>query len=102
MRKRKVQRRIEAVEEIAHSAALRPRRRTNQHDLFALGRPAPMPKSIEPSKPTLVDRAPSGPGWLHEIKFDGYRVLAFLSAGKVRLTGISVARGGHGPNLHPW
>ena len=28
---------------------------------------------------TLVNRPPEGVGWLHEIKFDGYRLLAFLS-----------------------
>ena len=31
---------------------------------------------ILPCQPALADRPPSGPGWLHEIKFDGYRVIA--------------------------
>ena len=30
---------------------------------------------------TLVDRPPEGDQWLHEIKFDGYRLLAFLADG---------------------
>lgn len=34
---------------------------------------------------TLVDRPPEGDAWLHEIKFDGYRLLAFVSGGDVRL-----------------
>src|SRR5204862_4251118 len=34
---------------------------------------------------TLVDAAPAGPEWLHEQKFDGYRILAELDRGKVRL-----------------
>ena len=34
---------------------------------------------------TLHDQAPSGPDWLHEIKFDGYRIEARLDHGKVRL-----------------
>jgi bifunctional non-homologous end joining protein LigD len=34
---------------------------------------------------TLVDEAPEGPEWLHEQKFDGYRILAELDHGKVRL-----------------
>jgi bifunctional non-homologous end joining protein LigD len=34
---------------------------------------------------TLVDTAPAGPDWLHEQKFDGYRILAELDRGKVRL-----------------
>jgi bifunctional non-homologous end joining protein LigD len=33
----------------------------------------------------LVDEAPSGDGWLHEQKFDGYRILAELDGGKLRL-----------------
>lgn len=30
---------------------------------------------------TLVDQPPEGAGWLHETKFDGYRLLGFLSRG---------------------
>src|ERR1700688_806286 len=28
---------------------------------------------------TLVDAPPVGTGWLHEIKFDGYRLLGYVS-----------------------
>ena len=34
---------------------------------------------------TLIDAPPEGDNWLHEIKFDGYRLLGFLSEGEVRL-----------------
>jgi bifunctional non-homologous end joining protein LigD len=34
---------------------------------------------------TLVDRPPEGPDWIHEQKFDGYRILADLDRKKVRL-----------------
>jgi bifunctional non-homologous end joining protein LigD len=34
---------------------------------------------------TLVDKVPEGEQWLHEIKFDGYRVLGFVSSGHARL-----------------
>ena len=34
---------------------------------------------------TLVDAPPSGEDWVHEVKFDGYRLLAFLDHGAVRL-----------------
>jgi bifunctional non-homologous end joining protein LigD len=34
---------------------------------------------------TLVAKPPDGPDWLHEQKFDGYRILAELDRGKVRL-----------------
>ena len=31
---------------------------------------------IDPCIPTQSDRPPSGPGWLHEIKHDGFRLIA--------------------------
>ncbi len=34
---------------------------------------------------TLVDKPPQGEQWLHEIKFDGYRLLGFLAGGDVQL-----------------
>jgi len=33
---------------------------------------------------TLVDRVPSGTGWLHEVKYDGYRALLAVSGGTVK------------------
>jgi len=44
-----------------------------------------LPDFVPLSLATLFDRAPSGPNWLHEIKFDGYRMEARLDHGKVRL-----------------
>lgn len=44
-----------------------------------------MPESLEPQLATLVDKAPVGDQWIHEVKFDGYRMLAFVSEGNVRL-----------------
>ena len=46
---------------------------------------APMPKFVPPSLATLRATAPSGEGWVHEIKFDGYRIQARLDRGKVQL-----------------
>jgi len=34
---------------------------------------------------TLVDDVPTGNGWMHEIKYDGYRVLAAVKGDEVRL-----------------
>jgi len=31
---------------------------------------------IQPCLPSLAERPPSGPGWLHEIKHDGFRLMA--------------------------
>ncbi|KTC81578.1 DNA ligase D [Legionella brunensis] len=35
------------------------------------------PKKISPELATLVDKPPQGSEWLHEVKFDGYRIIAF-------------------------
>jgi bifunctional non-homologous end joining protein LigD len=46
---------------------------------------APLPDFVPPSLATLRAAAPSGAGWVHEIKFDGYRIQARLDRGKVHL-----------------
>jgi DNA ligase D-like protein (predicted ligase) len=46
---------------------------------------AGLPQWIRPQLTELVDAAPNGPTWLHEIKFDGYRMHARLDGGAVRL-----------------
>src|SRR6516162_9528202 len=44
-----------------------------------------LPKWVRPQLTQLVDTAPEGDQWLHEIKFDGYRMHARLDHGAVRL-----------------
>jgi bifunctional non-homologous end joining protein LigD len=44
-----------------------------------------MPGFIKPQLATLKARAPRGAQWLHEIKFDGYRVQFHLNKGKRRV-----------------
>jgi ATP-dependent DNA ligase len=44
-----------------------------------------LPSWIKPQLTKLVDQPPDGPDWLHEIKFDGYRMHARLDRGAVRL-----------------
>ncbi len=44
-----------------------------------------MPEVIAPQLATAVERPPEGDEWLHEIKFDGYRLLARIEDGDVRL-----------------
>jgi bifunctional non-homologous end joining protein LigD len=46
---------------------------------------AALPDFVEPTLATLVSSAPSGERWLHEIKFDGYRLQARVEAGRVKL-----------------
>src|SRR5438067_7445095 len=44
-----------------------------------------LPTFIKPQLSRLVGEAPEEPDWLHEIKFDGYRIHARLDRGDVRL-----------------
>lgn len=49
-----------------------------------------LPRKLEVALATLASKAPQGDQWLHEIKFDGYRILASCHAGSVHL----ITRGG--------
>jgi ATP-dependent DNA ligase len=40
---------------------------------------------IEPCLPSSAKAPPSGPGWLHEIKHDGFRIMARRDSAGVRL-----------------
>ncbi len=47
--------------------------------------PTKLPKFRPPQLATLVDAVPAGNGWLHEIKFDGYRALVACAGSEVRV-----------------
>jgi bifunctional non-homologous end joining protein LigD len=49
------------------------------------------PRFIEPALASLVAAPPTGARWLHEIKFDGYRLQARIETGRVTL----ITRSGH-------
>jgi bifunctional non-homologous end joining protein LigD len=57
----------------------------------AASRATALPRTIEAQLATLVEAAPAGDEWLHEMKFDGYRILARLDAGRAQLW----SRAGH-------
>jgi bifunctional non-homologous end joining protein LigD len=48
-------------------------------------RKGPIPGDLKPQLATPATVAPAGPEWLHEIKYDGYRLFARIEHGKVRL-----------------
>jgi len=48
-------------------------------------RQAKLPATLSPELATLVDACPEGDDWLHEIKYDGYRMLCRVDRGKVRI-----------------
>lgn len=45
----------------------------------------PMPENIQPMLATLVNEPFDKPEWIYEVKWDGYRALAYLNKGKVEL-----------------
>ena len=52
-------------------------------------------RRYEPCLPRLAKEPPAGSGWIHEIKHDGFRILAELNAGDVKLItrkGFDLAR----------
>ncbi|WP_428413287.1 non-homologous end-joining DNA ligase [Pararhizobium sp.] len=51
----------------------------------------PMPDRIEPCLALLKAKPPSGPDWIYEIKWDGYRVAVHIEPNSVRI----ITRGGH-------
>ena len=48
-------------------------------------RQADLPDFIEPQLATLSDKPPIGTRWIHEVKFDGYRLQVRIEAGRVKL-----------------
>ncbi len=54
-------------------------------------RKATPPDTLYPQLAALSEGAPNGRAWLHEIKFDGYRLMAHIEHGKVHL----MTRNGH-------
>ena len=57
---------------------------------FKGARKAKLPDFLPPMLATLASAPPQGERWLHEIKFDGYRLQARIEAGRVQL----LTRGG--------
>jgi bifunctional non-homologous end joining protein LigD len=48
-------------------------------------KPGDIPGFIEPQLATLRADAPKGSGWMHEIKFDGYRMQAHVKGGRTTM-----------------
>ncbi len=73
----------------AHSAAIKLMRRTKnlsaEGDPFAGVGHTTLPAFVAPCLATLSSKAPDSGKWVHEIKFDGYRIQARLDRGKVKL-----------------
>jgi bifunctional non-homologous end joining protein LigD len=57
----------------------------NEFKGLRTARKAKLPEFISPQLATLVKTPPPGDEWLHELKFDGYRMLCRIDRGKVRI-----------------
>jgi hypothetical protein len=53
---------------------------------------APPPTWIKPQLAKLVNQAPDGPDWLHELKLDGYRIHSRNVDGEPAIMRIDAAR----------
>ena len=77
----------------AKNAAATPHKRVRRSDAtwhrraLALdgAKDRPFPAGFKPELATLRENPPRGDDWLHEVKWDGYRMLADLVDGKVKL-----------------
>ncbi len=49
------------------------------------GKMASFPKDIKPMLATLIDKPFDDDGWVYEVKWDGYRAIAYLEKGKVEI-----------------
>ncbi len=76
------------VDEPPTARKKRPRRQAAK---VAGARAAPMPAKWRPQLATPAEEPPKGDGWVHEIKYDGYRTLVFFADGQARL----ITRNGH-------
>jgi bifunctional non-homologous end joining protein LigD len=65
---------------------LRPNKPTSDYAGKLANLPSAKPRFIQPMKPRLVEKSPSGGDWSYELKFDGIRACAVKGDGKVNLT----------------
>src|SRR6185503_10789231 len=59
--------------------------RVEKKKITTEGRRSAFPRSFSPMLATLVDKPFDEPGWLYEIKWDGYRAVAMVNKGNVNL-----------------
>lgn len=76
---------LEAVIRGSHPSGHSRRRRDSLADLLADAPRGPLPRVVRPMLATLVDAPFDRPGWIFEPKWDGYRAVATVHKGSVRL-----------------
>ncbi|NWG52435.1 MAG: DNA ligase D [Hydrogenophilaceae bacterium] len=75
------------VEDLKRAAAPadKPRPARPKPERIAGAKKAPMPKAVSPQLASAADAPPAGEGWLHELKYDGYRTIVRIENGEARL-----------------
>jgi bifunctional non-homologous end joining protein LigD len=78
------------LEQIAAGAPAKLHAKPKKAEKTRISTPSPSTASapsrrVEPELATLVDTVPDGDRWLHEIKLDGYRILAHANGDSVHL-----------------
>ncbi|HKO51689.1 MAG TPA: DNA ligase D [Polyangiaceae bacterium] len=74
---------VSKVSKVSKTKSSRPKPSSDSEQQVA--KHSEMPPWIEPELATLVSETPAGDDFVHEVKFDGYRVLARIEAGQVTL-----------------
>ena len=59
---------------------------TETEALLGSAKRSKIPSEIKPMLATLINEPFEGPGWTYEVKWDGYRALAYINKGKVELS----------------
>lgn len=75
----------EVDKELEETVEARPAEKINVAALLKKAPKGSIPKNIKPMKATLVDEPFDEPGWLYEVKWDGYRALATINKGEAEL-----------------
>ena len=73
------------IKEISEGKKPRAPAREKSSAVPAKQKKSAMPGFIAPALATLKAAPPPGKDWMHEVKFDGYRIQAHVAAGKVKL-----------------
>ena len=75
----------DAVWDSKHGLAADERKKNRSSKTVATSTVADLPDFIAPQLCETLDRPPAGDNWLHEIKFDGYRIQMRVANGKATL-----------------
>lgn len=76
----------QVLKETASAKEFDQQRSPNLAAVLEKAKKAKFPQDMKPMLATLVDKPFDDPDWIYEIKWDGYRALAFLNNGEIELS----------------